>query len=93
MRPPPIFPAATPNADEAALRLACIDAWADLFLAHPRHWSPTEGLTPEGCPDTRTGDEAKYLYVEGMRKAGQKRAAAPPIDDGASLTASERGQP
>jgi hypothetical protein len=92
---PPGFPAATPNASKAAASRACIDAWADLFLAHPRDWSPGEDATPEECAD-KIGDEANYLYVEGLRKALEeraRRAAASPIDDGASLTASETGRP
>ncbi|MEU6240114.1 hypothetical protein [Streptomyces sp. NPDC047024] len=92
---PPGFPGATPNASAAAARVACVDAWAELLLAHPRHWSPKEDPTPEECAG-QSGDTAIELEYQGSMKAEEeraRRAAASPIDDGASLTASETGRP
>ncbi|MGV9339128.1 hypothetical protein [Streptomyces sp. NPDC003688] len=79
----------------AAARLACIDAWADLLLAHPRNWSPQEDPTPEECAG-QSGDAAIELEHQGSMKAEEeraRRAAASPIDDGASLTATGTERP
>ncbi|MET7287918.1 hypothetical protein [Streptomyces sp. NPDC005573] len=90
----PVFPTVTPDASAAAARLACIDAWADVLVAHPRHWNPGDWKPAEcaGQPGYSELDE----YFEGSDKAETeraRRAAASPIDDGASLTASGKGRP
>ncbi|WP_028805417.1 hypothetical protein [Streptomyces sp. 142MFCol3.1] len=80
-----------PGQNEVASRKACIDAWADAILAHPDDWSPGEEATPEECPG-QFGSDWADLYIAGQQKAEERRLAAPPIDDGASLTASPTGQ-
>ncbi|MBJ7904268.1 hypothetical protein IF655_13255 [Streptomyces sp. DSM 110735] len=79
----------------AAARVACVDAWADLLLAHPRHWSPKKDPTPEECAGM-SGDMAIELNHQGWMKAEEeraRRAAESPVDDGASLTASGTERP
>ncbi|MGW2035233.1 hypothetical protein [Streptomyces sp. NPDC001356] len=84
----PAWATATPGADQIAQRQACIDAWAEAVLAHPKDWSPGEEATPEECQaDMGWSITWAELYVAGKEKGEKKRLELPPIDDGASITA------
>ncbi|MFF0837362.1 MULTISPECIES: hypothetical protein [unclassified Streptomyces] len=78
-----------PELYDAAWRRTCIDAWADVILAHPRDWDPSEEETPEKCWGHMSASTGMDLYLFGKEKAENERLKLPPIDDGASLTAEE----
>ncbi|WP_159024999.1 hypothetical protein [Streptomyces sp. CB01373] len=77
-----------PDLSEIAWRKACIDAWAEVILAHTYQWSPGLEETPEECPG-QYGDTWTTLYTLGKDKAEKRRLKLPPIDDGVSITAEE----
>ena len=78
-----------PELYDAAWRKACIDAWAEVILAHPHDWSPGEEETPEKCRGRMDASTEMDLYLFGKEKAEDERMKLLPIDDGASLTAEE----
>ncbi|MGW2449118.1 hypothetical protein [Streptomyces sp. NPDC001675] len=78
-----------PELYDAAWRKGCIDAWAEVILAHPHDWDPGEEGTPEKCRGQMDASTEMDLYLFGKEKAEDARMKLPPIDDGASLTAGE----